>query len=65
MSIEKSIKKMEDIISQLEGGELSLEDSIALYKEGIDISLDCKNQLENAKLVINQYKNKEGDKFEK
>ena len=55
MKFEESIKKLNEIVEKLESGELSLDDSIKLYQEGIDLSLSCKKEIENAKLKISQY----------
>ena len=43
------IRKLEKIVERLESGEENLEDSIALYEEGVNISNYCKDMLENAK----------------
>lgn len=46
MSFEQSIKRIEEIVSQLETGELTLEKSVELYHEGIGLAVSCKNDLE-------------------
>ena len=45
---EDSLKKLEEIVAQLERGDLSLEDSIRLFEEGTRLSTECKKQLEEA-----------------
>ena len=52
MYFEESLKKLEEILNQLESGNLSLENSIVLYQEGIGIAEQCKLQLNEAKLKI-------------
>ena len=54
MHFEEGIKKLEEIVNALEGGELSLEESVELYSEGMKISVNCKKELEDAKLKINE-----------
>ena len=54
MQFEEGIKKLEEIVNALESGNLSLEKSVELYSEGMKISVDCKKELENAKLKINE-----------
>ena len=49
VSFESTLEKLEKIVERLESGEESLEDSIALYEEGINISNYCKDMLKNAK----------------
>jgi len=55
MTFEEGIIKLNLITQKLEGGELSLDQSIQLYKEGIDISVFCKKEIENAQLKVSQY----------
>jgi exodeoxyribonuclease VII small subunit len=47
-SFEDSIKKLETIVDQLEKGDLSLEDSIKLFEEGVSLSAICKKELDTA-----------------
>ena len=47
-SFEESIKKLEAIVSQLEKGELTIEDSLKLFEEGVTISTACKQELDAA-----------------
>ena len=53
MNYEENIKRLEEIISQLEEGGQPLDKALDLYKEGVELSVECKKQLENAKLQIN------------
>ena len=45
---EDSLRKLEGIVEQLEKGDLSLEDSIKLFEEGVGLSAACKKELEEA-----------------
>jgi exodeoxyribonuclease VII small subunit len=47
-SFEESLKKLETIVDQLEKGDLSLEDSIKLFEEGVGLSAICKKELDSA-----------------
>jgi len=47
-SFEDSLKKLETIVDQLEKGDLSLEDSIKLFEEGVGLSAACKKELDTA-----------------
>ena len=46
------MKRLDEIVKALEGDNLSLDESLDLYKEGVELSVDCKKSLENAKLQI-------------
>ena len=45
---EESIKKLESIVEQLEKGDLSLEESLKLFEEGVALSATCKKELDSA-----------------
>jgi exodeoxyribonuclease VII small subunit len=47
-SFEESLTKLEEIVAQLERGDLSLEDSVRLFEEGTRLSAVCRRQLEEA-----------------
>ncbi len=47
-TFEESLKQLETIVGRLERGDLPLEESIKLFEEGMKLSTDCKDQLENA-----------------
>ena len=46
MTYEQAVSELEEIISKLESGEASLDDSIALYSRGMELSKFCKEKLE-------------------
>ena len=52
MTFEENITRLTDIVGQLENDKLPLEKALELYKEGIDLSVDCKKSLESAKLSV-------------
>ncbi|AOY77070.1 exodeoxyribonuclease VII small subunit [Clostridium formicaceticum] len=45
LSYEKALKRLEEVIQQLESKELSLEDSLKLFQEGIDLYRICNTKL--------------------
>lgn len=59
MSIEEEIKKLEEITNKLENNTLSLDESLKLYKKGIEISESIKKEIENAKSQINYIESEE------
>ena len=59
---EIKMKRLEEIVSLLEKGEISLEESLQLYKEGMNCSSFCKNELEKAKHEVEIWEN-ENKKF--
>jgi exodeoxyribonuclease VII small subunit len=47
-SFEESLKKLETVVDQLEKGDLSLEESLKLFEEGVSLSTSCKRELDVA-----------------
>lgn len=49
---ESALKSLEDIVAQLEGGEMSLDRSLELFEEGIRISRFCSSKLDEAERKV-------------
>ena len=45
ISLEKNIKRMEEIVDLLENNDLELEKALKLFEEGIKISKTCQQRL--------------------
>jgi exodeoxyribonuclease VII small subunit len=45
---EEHLTKLESVVEQLERGDLTLEDSVRLFEEGVKLSGVCKAELEEA-----------------
>ena len=52
MNFEDAMKALEQIANELENGELSLEQSVDKFEEGIKISKKCNEILEKAEKKI-------------
>ncbi len=50
---EESIDRLEEIVSKMENEELSLEESINIFKEGMDLVALCNSRLDEAEKKIN------------
>ena len=48
-SFEDRLRRLQEVVASLENGELPLEDSVRLYKEGLTLSRSCREQLEKAR----------------
>lgn len=59
---EELLQELQEIVTNLESGKLSLEESVELYQKGMALSLECKKRLEQAKEVV--VKKVQGDKVE-
>jgi exodeoxyribonuclease VII small subunit len=59
ITYESAMKRLEEIVEKLESGELSLEESIALYEESTKLSAFCADALNKAELKIKRLSEKE------
>ncbi len=53
-TFDQSLKKLEEVVKRLETGELTLEDSIELYQEGMELARQCHVKLEAAEQKVQQ-----------
>ncbi len=51
-SFETSLKELEKIVRGLEEGELSLEESLKLFEDGVRLSRECQERLNQAERRI-------------
>ena len=49
-SIESQLKRLEEIASLLDRGELSVDEQLKIYEEGMALAQACRAYLENAQL---------------
>lgn len=52
MDFEKNLDRLQEIVEKMEKGELSLDDSLKLFEEGVKISRSCHKSLEKAELKV-------------
>ena len=52
VNFETSLQKLEKIIEKLEDGDISLEDSVKSFEEGIGLVKECQKQLSQAELKV-------------
>jgi len=53
-NFEESLNRLQQISDMLESDDISLEDSIKLYEEGMKLSKICYSSLEKAELKVEQ-----------
>ena len=57
---EKTLQQLEKIVSNMESGELGLEDSLAQFEQGVKLAKTCQDRLANAELRVSQLIEKNG-----
>ena len=55
LTFEQALERLEEIVEQLDAGELSLEDAIARFEEGVALKQLCLERLTQAEAKIEQY----------
>jgi exodeoxyribonuclease VII small subunit len=45
---ERSLARLEEVVRRLENANLSLDEAMKLFEEGVELSRDCQKQLEQA-----------------
>ena len=51
-TFEASLAELEEIVGKLEDGDMPLEESLALFEQGIKLSRDCRDRLTKAERRI-------------
>ncbi len=63
LSLEESFQKLEEIVGKMEQEDISLEDSFALYNEGMKVLKDCNDSIDTVEkklmLLNGEVNNKE------
>ena len=61
INFEEAMKKLEQITAELEKGDLSLDESVKKFEEGIKLSKECNKILEDSEKRINILINNDGN----
>jgi exodeoxyribonuclease VII small subunit len=52
---EEKIRRLQQITESLEHDEFNLEASLKLYKEGLDLAGECRDELNKARHIVKMY----------
>ncbi len=63
-SFEEAFKELDTIVMKLEGGELPLENALALFERGQELASHCNELLEKAELKLLKLMPDEAGEFE-
>ncbi len=62
ITFEKALARLEEILTKLEGAEASLDESLALFEEGVALSKQCNVMLDKAEQKVLMFeKGEEGE----
>ncbi len=62
-SFETTLGRLQQIVEALEAGELTLDQSLELFEEGVKLSRQCTQMLETAKKRVLTLTRKSGGEF--
>ena len=60
LNIELSLERLDIIVSKMESGEVSLEKSLVLFEEGMNLIRECQGDLKKAEQRIEHLTNDSG-----
>ena len=52
VDFEKQLEQLESLVTALEGGDLSLEDSMKSFEQGIKVARECQQALKEAEQKV-------------
>ncbi|MGD6876655.1 exodeoxyribonuclease VII small subunit [Bacillus infantis] len=62
LTFEEAMKKLEGIVEKLEEGDVPLEEAIAIYKQGMELSKLCHDKLQRVEEQLTEVLTEEGRK---
>ena len=60
----KGLSDLEEIVKTMESGDLSLEDSLAYFSKGVELTKSCQLALDSARQKISKLTEQDGFKSE-
>jgi exodeoxyribonuclease VII small subunit len=63
VDFERSLNRLEQVVKRLESPDLSLDDAMKLFEEGVKLSRECQKQLEEAEARVEILMKKADGKF--
>lgn len=61
LDFEQSLKALETLVQQMEQGELTLQQSLEAFEEGVKLTRACQQQLETAEQRVQVLVEKQGE----
>lgn len=61
INFEENIKKLEDIVRELESGNVALDDALTKFNEAFKLSKECDEKLNEVSDAVNKILNKDGN----
>lgn len=65
VNFEKAMSQLEELVEDMEQGDLPLEDALKHFEKGISLASDCQQALNKAEQKVTQLIEKNGELLEK
>lgn len=52
MNFEVKIKKLEEIVKKMENGDITLDESLKMFEEGVGLTRECQKELNEAEQKV-------------
>ena len=62
-SFEKALKRLEEIVQELEDGEIPLDNSLKIYEEGVELAKFCYDKLNQTEEKLKKLVKKNNGSF--
>jgi exodeoxyribonuclease VII small subunit len=63
-SFEKALRRLEEIVQELENGEIPLDDSLKIYEEGVELTKFCYDKLNQTEEKLKKLVKKNNGDFD-
>ena len=64
LTFEDAFQELENIVKSLESGETNLEDSLAIFQNGMELANYCSEKLNKTELKLHELLKKNNDQFD-
>lgn len=64
LNFERNLEQLESLVSDMESGELSLEDSLSAFEKGIKLTRECQSALQKAEQKVQKLIEENGQLIE-
>lgn len=61
LDFESSLQTLEQLVTKMEAGDLSLEESLKAFEDGIKLTRECQQALQNAEQKVQVLMQKNGE----
>lgn len=58
---ETKLKKLEEIVTKLESGDIDIEENLKLFQEGMKLGKDCRRMLDDMEQKVSLVLSSDGD----